>query len=58
MTEEKNTVDPFWVANLSDIEAEFLDEGKKIVDLPTHLNEVVPSQGSVLLENVFISEQN
>ena len=42
----------FWDTDLKDIEAEFLDKGQKITDLPTHLDRRVPHQGSVLLDKV------
>ncbi|SFL15134.1 hypothetical protein SAMN05216302_103532 [Nitrosomonas aestuarii] len=48
--------DDFWNSDLSEIEAEFLDKGEKITDYPTYLNNVVPYQGSVLLDSVYYSE--
>jgi hypothetical protein len=48
-----NLFDHFWNSDLSEIEAEFLGNDKKITDFSTYLNDVVPHQGSVLLGNVY-----
>jgi hypothetical protein len=47
-----NLIDTFWNSDLSKIEAEFLGNEKKITDLSTHLTDVVPHQGSVLLDRM------
>jgi len=43
----------FWNTNLEDVEASFLPQGKKIIDLPTTLDERVPTQGSVILDRTI-----
>jgi hypothetical protein len=43
----------FWNTNLEDVEASFLPQGKKIIDLPTTLDERVPTQGSVILDKTI-----
>jgi len=44
--------DNFWSSDLDEIESVFLDQDKKITDLPTVLNNKVPPQGSVLLGRI------
>ena len=39
----------FWERDLEDVESVFLQKGEKITDLPSSLDDRVPSQGSVLL---------
>jgi len=46
-------VNNFWNTNLEDVEASFLPQGKKIIDLPTTLDERVPTQGSVILDRTI-----
>lgn len=48
-----NLIDHFWNSDLSEIEAEFLGRDKKITDFSIYLNDVVPHQGSVLLDNIY-----
>lgn len=43
----------FWNTDLEDVEATFLPKGKKITDLPTTLDERIPTQGSVILDKVI-----
>lgn len=41
----------FWDTDLTEIDQIILGKGKRITDLPTALDNRVPSQGSVLLAN-------
>ena len=43
--------DLFWETDLDILEKDFLHKGEDITDLPIHMSDVVPSQGSVLLAN-------
>ncbi|ORU95112.1 MAG: hypothetical protein A6F71_10640 [Cycloclasticus sp. symbiont of Poecilosclerida sp. M] len=45
--------DNFWDTDLQDVEAVFLPKGKKITDLPTTLDNRVPSQGNVILNKTI-----
>ena len=54
---KQESIDPFWDANLCDIESDFLRKGDEITDLPTHTSNFVPPQGSVLLNNIYYSKK-
>ena len=43
----------FWNTDLEDVESVFLPEGMKITDLPTTLDERIPTQGSVILDKTI-----
>lgn len=47
------TEDNFWDTDLDKIESVFLEKGQKITDLPTSFSDVVPVQGSVLLNKTI-----
>lgn len=51
------TKDNFWNTDLSDIESVFLPKNKKVTDLDIHMNDSVPSQGSVLLNKVVNNDK-
>ena len=55
--EARLTRDNFWNTNLSDIESTFLLNNSKITEYPTYLNDVVPEQGSVLLNKVINTDK-
>ena len=48
---KKDRDDPFWEADLEDIERSFLGD-RKITDLPVKLDDRVPPQGNPLLRRV------
>ena len=52
MNKENKIPDPFWSSSLADIESSFLRCNESVTDMPTHLDDVVPHQGSVLLDSV------
>jgi len=43
----------FWNTDLEDVEAVFLPKGKKITDLPTTIDDRIPTQGSVILDKTI-----
>lgn len=53
MTCTQINIQNFWDTDLESLEAVFLIDGNKITDLPTNLDNRVPSQGSVLLDKAI-----
>ncbi len=51
MAENKDHRDPFWDADLKDIERSLLGD-KDIMDLPIATDDRVPPQGNVLMQRV------